>query len=56
VHPSLTIPQAYPGASITAVSNSTTQREFIQRRARDLDITNLTVITADLVDFQVTVI
>jgi cyclopropane-fatty-acyl-phospholipid synthase len=50
---SLFMAQAYPNSSITAVSNSSTQREFIQRRARDLDLTNLTVITADMVDFQV---
>lgn len=50
---SLFMAQAFPNSSITAVSNSSTQREFIQRRARDLDVTNLTVITADMVDFQV---
>lgn len=49
---SLFMAQAFPNSSITAVSNSSTQREFIQRRARDLDVTNLTVITADMVDFQ----
>lgn len=45
--------QAYPRSSITAVSNSATQREFIIRRARDLDLNNLQVLTADMVDFQV---
>lgn len=50
---SLFMAQAYPNASITAVSNSTTQREFITRRARDLDLNNLQVLTADMVDFQV---
>uniref|UniRef100_A0A383W165 Methyltransferase domain-containing protein n=1 Tax=Tetradesmus obliquus TaxID=3088 RepID=A0A383W165_TETOB len=49
---SLFMAQAFPNSSITAVSNSSTQREFIQRRARDLDVRNLTVITADMVDFQ----
>lgn len=49
---SLFMAQAYPGSRITAVSNSTTQREFITRRARDLGISNLNVITADMVDFQ----
>lgn len=45
--------QAYPGSSITAVSNSKTQKDFIMKRARELDINNLQVITADMVDFQV---
>lgn len=45
--------QAYPRSSITAVSNSSTQREFIMRRARDLDLTNVQVLTADMVEFQV---
>lgn len=44
--------QAYPRSSITAVSNSSTQREFIMRRARDLDLTNVQVLTADMVEFQ----
>lgn len=45
--------QAYPRSSITAVSNSSTQREFIMGRARDLDLTNVQVLTADMVEFQV---
>lgn len=45
--------QAYRNSSITAVSNSNTQREFIMRRARDLGLTNVQVLTADMVDFQV---
>eukprot|EP00878_Enallax_costatus_P047201 GHUV01057636.1.p1 GENE.GHUV01057636.1~~GHUV01057636.1.p1 ORF type:complete len:194 (+),score=33.50 GHUV01057636.1:45-626(+) len=49
---SLFMAQAYPSSSITAVSNSSTQKEFIMKRARDLDIHNLQVITADMVDFQ----
>lgn len=44
--------QAYRNSTITAVSNSNTQREFIMRRARDLDLNNVQVITADMVDFQ----
>jgi hypothetical protein len=47
--------QAYRNSTITAVSNSNTQREFIMRRARDLDLNNVQVITADMVDFQVRV-
>ncbi|KAF8068348.1 (S)-coclaurine N-methyltransferase [Scenedesmus sp. PABB004] len=49
---SLFMAAAYPGSAITSVSNSSTQREFITRRARELELTNLTVITADVVDFQ----
>lgn len=45
--------QAYRNSSITAVSNSNTQREFIMRRARDLGLSNVQVLTADMVDFQV---
>lgn len=45
--------QAYRNSTITAVSNSNTQREFIMRRARDLDLHNVQVVTADMVDFQV---
>jgi cyclopropane-fatty-acyl-phospholipid synthase len=45
--------QAYRNSTITAVSNSNTQREFIMRRARDLDLHNVQVLTADMVDFQV---
>lgn len=44
--------QAYRNSSITAVSNSNTQREFIMRRARDLGLSNVQVLTADMVDFQ----
>lgn len=50
---SLFMAQAYPGSNITAVSNSKTQKDFIMQRARDLDVKNLEVITADMVDFQV---
>eukprot|EP00879_Flechtneria_rotunda_P022948 GHRR01024257.1.p1 GENE.GHRR01024257.1~~GHRR01024257.1.p1 ORF type:complete len:276 (+),score=65.87 GHRR01024257.1:212-1039(+) len=50
---SLFMAQAYPNSTVTAVSNSNTQREYIMQRARDLDLTNLQVITADMNDFQV---
>eukprot|EP00879_Flechtneria_rotunda_P012911 GHRR01013484.1.p1 GENE.GHRR01013484.1~~GHRR01013484.1.p1 ORF type:complete len:380 (+),score=109.41 GHRR01013484.1:212-1351(+) len=49
---SLFMAQAYPNSTVTAVSNSNTQREYIMQRARDLDLTNLQVITADMNDFQ----
>lgn len=42
----------YPQASITAVSNSSSQRDFILQRAREKEISNLEVITADMRDFE----
>jgi cyclopropane-fatty-acyl-phospholipid synthase len=43
--------QRYPGAHITAVSNSTGQRRHIQKEASRLGLTNLTVLTADMNEF-----
>lgn len=43
---------AYPASRITAVSNSSGQKAFIDREARLLGLTNLTVVTADMNDFQ----
>ena len=42
----------YPNSKVTAVSNSRTQKEFIDARAKERGLTNLTIITANLVDFQ----
>ena len=42
----------YPKSRVTAVSNSSTQREFITKTAASRGIANLTVVTANLVDFQ----
>lgn len=44
--------EQYPNAKITAVSNSPSQREFIQHRCRELDIKNVKVITADMNHFS----
>lgn len=44
--------ETYPTCSITAVSNSTGQRRFIQERASERGLTNLEVITADMRDFS----
>ncbi|GBF89484.1 cyclopropane-fatty-acyl-phospholipid synthase [Raphidocelis subcapitata] len=44
--------RAFPRSRVTAVSNSRTQREYIMRRAREAGVTNLQVITADMVEFQ----
>lgn len=40
--------QKYPNSKITAVSNSGTQKIFIEQRARELNLANITVITADI--------
>jgi cyclopropane-fatty-acyl-phospholipid synthase len=42
----------YPGSTITAVSNSASQREFIEARARDRGLENIRVVTADMNDFE----
>ena len=49
---SLWVAQRYPGCEITAVSNSASQREYIERKAAALRLRNLRVITADMNDFQ----
>jgi cyclopropane-fatty-acyl-phospholipid synthase len=48
---SLWMAERYPGSRITAVSNSATQRRWIERRAAERALTNLTVVTADMKDF-----
>ena len=40
--------ERYPNARITAVSNSTAQRRFIEARAREHGLTNVTVLTRDM--------
>ncbi|WP_026350035.1 cyclopropane-fatty-acyl-phospholipid synthase family protein [Bordetella sp. FB-8] len=40
--------QHFPNARITAVSNSSSQRQFIQARSRDLGLDNIEVITCDV--------
>lgn len=51
---SLTLAMAarLPNAHITAVSNSRGQREFIEARARERGLDNVTVITSDINDFS----
>eukprot|EP00195_Chlamydomonas_chlamydogama_P012777 CAMPEP_0202892108 /NCGR_PEP_ID=MMETSP1392-20130828/1933_1 /ASSEMBLY_ACC=CAM_ASM_000868 /TAXON_ID=225041 /ORGANISM="Chlamydomonas chlamydogama, Strain SAG 11-48b" /LENGTH=354 /DNA_ID=CAMNT_0049575989 /DNA_START=138 /DNA_END=1202 /DNA_ORIENTATION=+ len=49
---SLFMAAAFPNSRITAVSNSRTQREFIMGQAKERGITNLQVITANMVDFK----
>jgi cyclopropane-fatty-acyl-phospholipid synthase len=43
--------QKYPASTISAVSNSTSQREHIQQRARELGLSNVEVITSDMNNF-----
>ncbi|KAG2494249.1 hypothetical protein HYH03_007604 [Edaphochlamys debaryana] len=42
----------YPASTFVAVSNSATQKAFIDGEARKRNITNLTVITCNMVDFK----
>jgi cyclopropane-fatty-acyl-phospholipid synthase len=42
----------FPNSRITAVSNSASQRQFIERRCRELGIDNVQVITADMNQFS----
>ena len=48
---SLWLAEHYPAARITAVSNSHSQRQHIEVRAAERNLTNLRVITADMNDF-----
>lgn len=48
---SLYLAQYFPMAQITSVSNSSSQREYIERQARKRGLDNLTVITSDMNDF-----
>ena len=43
----------FPRSSITAVSNSKSQREYIEAAARERGLTNVRVITADMNDFTI---
>jgi len=43
----------YPNSQITAVSNSSLQREFIQSKMAERNLKNLRVITADMNDFSI---
>ena len=50
---SLWMAEAYPQARIVSVSNSASQRAFIEARARERGFGNLRVITADMNDFAI---
>lgn len=49
---SLWMAEHYPGSRITSVSNSASQREFIEGRARKRGLENLRVTTCDMNDFD----
>jgi cyclopropane-fatty-acyl-phospholipid synthase len=49
---SLWLAEKFPGASITGVSNSRTQKEFIESEAQRRGIGNLTIVTADMNTFE----
>lgn len=48
----LWIAEHYPASHVTAVSNSATQRAFIEARAQEANLTNVRVVTADMNDFR----
>jgi len=49
---SLWMAEQFPDSAITAVSNSSSQRLFIENRARQRGLNNLTVVTANINDFS----
>ena len=48
---SLWMAEQYPTATITAVSNSHSQRSYIEQQAANRDLNNLNVVTADMNNF-----
>ncbi len=49
---SLWLAEHYPSSRITAVSNSRSQREFIEGQARERGLGNIEVLTRDMNDFE----
>lgn len=49
----LFLAESLPQSKITAVSNSSSQREFILSRAKERGITNIEIITCDINDFDI---
>ena len=49
---SLWMAQQYPNSSITSVSNSRSQRHFIETQAKQRGLSNLTVVTSDMNEFS----
>jgi cyclopropane-fatty-acyl-phospholipid synthase len=48
----LWIARKYPRCSILAISNSGTQRQFIEGRCRELELSNVKVVTVNVADFE----
>lgn len=44
--------EVLPGAKVTAFSNSKTQKVYIEAKAKEKCLTNLTVITGNVVDYE----
>lgn len=44
--------ERFPSGEITAVSNSSSQKRYIEQRAKELNLQNVQVITADMNDFS----
>ena len=49
---SLWLAEKFPNARITGLSNSNGQREFIEARARARGLSNLSIVTGNIVDFE----
>ncbi|MCC5809161.1 MAG: class I SAM-dependent methyltransferase [Ectothiorhodospiraceae bacterium] len=49
---SLWMAEHYPNSAVTAVSNSSSQRAFIEARRHERGLKNLSVVTVDMNDFQ----
>ncbi|PTU32312.1 SAM-dependent methyltransferase [Stenotrophobium rhamnosiphilum] len=50
---SLWLAEKYPNSQIVGLSNSHGQREFIMRRAKERGFNNLTILTGNIVDFEI---
>jgi cyclopropane fatty-acyl-phospholipid synthase-like methyltransferase len=48
----LYLAEVLPNATITAISNSRTQREYINAKAKEANLSNVTVITGNVVDYE----
>ncbi len=49
----LFVASKYPNSSVVSVSNSKTQREYIEREASHRGLKNIQVITGDVNDFDI---
>jgi len=48
----LFVAERYPRSTVTAVSNSSSQRRFIEARVREKGLSNVSVVTADMTGFD----